>query len=195
MKRITVLAFSVLLVVGCSPAKNLYKSAEQTKDNTEQQLASKNEVVIDSTAETSVRDVTATNANTASVAECETDEEVTTTVKEYDTDKPTDAATGTPPLKKETMQSRRKVSAEKQQKQTGQTTERTSVLSGTAHKQQTDNTDLHTTIQTRSDTVKQVESEQKRGLNAFQRLLCYLGVIAVLGVAAWLCCKLLKRHL
>lgn len=195
MKRIALVAFSALLIVSCSPVKSLYRSTQQAKDNTEQQLTKKKEVAIDSTADTSVRDATATTSTTESTAERATDEEVITSVREYDTSLPTDAATGTPPLKKETTQTRRKASTEKQQQQTEQTTERTQELAGKVRKQQTETTDLQAARQTQSDTETQVDSEQKRGLTSFQWVLCSLGAIVLLGAAAWLGWKLFKRHL
>ena len=49
--------------------------------------------------------------DTETTTELTSNEEVTTTVREYDTDKPTDPVTGTPPLKRETTQTRRKTDA------------------------------------------------------------------------------------
>ena len=59
--------------------------------------------------------------DTETTTELTSNEEVTTTVREYDTDKPTDPVTGTPPLKRETTQTRRKTDAGRQTQTTGQT--------------------------------------------------------------------------
>lgn len=148
----------------------------------------------DSTAANSSRDVRHDALNTSTTTEQVSDEEVVTTVREYDTDKPTDAATGTPPLKREITQSRRKADAGRQTQTTGQTTDQQRETAGQVNKQQTDKTALQENSQQQDNAAAQVETTEKRGLNTWQRVLCTLGGLVILGALVWLGWKL-KRLL
>lgn len=148
----------------------------------------------DSTAVSSSRDVRYDALDTSTTTEQVSDEEFVTTVREYDTDKPTDAATGTPPLKREITQSRRKADAGRQTQTTGQTTDQRRETAGQVNKQQAEKTALQENSQQQDNAAAQVETTEKRGLNAWQRVLCTLGGLVILGALVWLGWKL-KRLL
>ncbi len=108
------------------------------------------------------------------VTETTGDEEVVTISREFDTDKPVDPATGTPPLKRETTQTRRKVETEHQTQTAGQIVDL-----------QRDVVEQH-----RDNATVQIEATEKRGLNDAQRTLCIIGSLALLVGIAWLVWKL-----
>jgi hypothetical protein len=132
--------------------------------------------------------------DTETTTELTSNEEVTTTVREYDTDKPTDPVTGTPPLKRETTQTRRKTDAGRQTQTTGQTIDEHRELSGESSSREAAKTELQTTSGESTHTDTDTETHERRGLNPLQRLLCTLGGIAVAAGVVWLVWKL-KRHL
>lgn len=132
--------------------------------------------------------------DTETTTELTSNEEVTTTVREYDTDKPTDPVTGTPPLKRETTQTRRKTDAGRQTQTTGQTIDEHRELSGESSSREAAKTELQTTSKESTHTDTDTETHERRGLNPLQRLLCTLGGLAVAAGIVWLAWKL-KRHL
>jgi len=132
--------------------------------------------------------------DTETTTELTSNEEVTTTVREYDTDKPTDPVTGTPPLKRETTQTRRKTDAGRQTQTTGQAIDEHRELSGESSSREAAKTELQTTSGESTHTDTDTETHERRGLNPLQRLLCTLGGIAVAAGVVWLVWKL-KRHL
>lgn len=185
---------SVLFLGSCSATKKATSESRQAESKTEQHTELNREIRTDSTAASSSRDVLHDVLNTSTTTEQVSDEEITTTVREYDTDKPTDAATGTPPLKREITQSRRKADAGRQTQTTGQTTDQQRETAGQVNKQQTDKTDLQENSQQQDNAAAQVETTEKRGLNTWQRVLCTLGGLVILGALVWLGWKL-KRYL
>lgn len=185
---------TVLFLGSCSTTKKVTAASQRQEDKTEQHTELNREVKTDSTAASSSRDVLHDVLNTSTTTEQVSDEEITTTVREYDTDKPTDAATGTPPLKREITQSRRKADAGRQTQTTGQTTDQQRETAGQVNKQQTDKTDLQENSQQQDNAAAQVETTEKRGLNTWQRILCTLGGLVILGALVWLGWKL-KRYL
>lgn len=122
------------------------------------------------------------------------DEEVTTTVREYDTDKPTDPATGTPPLKRETTQTRRTADSGRQRQTTGQSTLQHRELTGRTTQQQAVQTAMQARSQKQEQADQTIRTHEKRGLNTWQRSLCTLGGLVALGALLWLARKL-KRYL
>ena len=128
--------------------------------------------------------------DTETTTELSSNEEVTTTVREYDTEKPTDPVTGTPPLKREITQTRRKTDAGRQTQTTGQTIDEHRELSG----DEAAKTELQETSGESTHTDTDTETRERRGLNPLQRLLCTLGGLVIAAVLVWLAWKL-KRHL
>jgi hypothetical protein len=136
----------LLLTPGCSPMKRAMKVSEQMAGN----------------AGIVVSEVQHDRIDTSTTTEAASDEEIVTTRREYDTDKPIDPATGTPPLKRETTQTRRKVEAERETQTTGQTTDR----------------QLDVVEQQQAEVVVQADTAEKRGENIIQRVLIAIGVLA-----------------
>lgn len=130
--------------------------------------------------------------DTETTTELSSNEEVTTTVREYDTEKPADPVTGTPPLKRETTQTRRRTDAGRQTQATGRTIDEHRELSGESSIREAAKTELQETSgeSTHTDT----ETRERRGLNPLERLLCTLGGLVVAAGLVWLAWKL-KRHL
>lgn len=192
--RFALILLSVLFLGSCSATKKATSESRQAESKTEQYTKLNREIRTDSTAASSSRDVLHDVLNTSTTTEQVSDEEITTTVREYDTDKPTNAATGTPPLKREITQSRRKADAGRQTQTTGQTTDQQRETAGQVNKQQTDKTDLQENSQQQDNAAAQVETTEKRGLNTWQRILCTLGGLVILGTLVWLGWKI-KRYL
>jgi len=113
--------------------------------------------------------------NTETTTELTSDEEVTTTVREYDTEKPPDPVTGTPPLKRETTQTRRKTDAGRQTQTTGQTIDEHRELSDKSSSREVAKTELQETSRESTRTDTDTETRERRGLNPLQRLLCTFG--------------------
>lgn len=185
---------TVLFLGSCSTTRKTTSATQQTASEAKQHTVLDQQIKTDSTAATSSRDVRRDVLDTSTTTEQVSDEEVTTTVREYDTDKPTDAATGTPPLKREITQSRRKADAGRQTQTTGQTTDQQRETAGQVNKQQSETTTLQNDSQQQENAAAQVETTEKRGLNTWQRVLCTLGGLVILGALVWLGWKL-KRYL
>ena len=132
--------------------------------------------------------------DTETTTELSSNEEVTTTVREYDTEKPTDPVTGTPPLKRETTQTRRKTDVGRQTQTTGQTIDEHRELSGESSSHEAAKTELQETSGESTHIDTNTETRERRGLNPLQRLLCTLGGLVVAAGLVWLVWKL-KRHL
>lgn len=191
-----VLILTIALFLGsCSPMRKAMSSRQRVESNSEQQRAVEQQTKTDSTANTSASDSRHTGLNMETTTEQTTDEEVITTVREYDTSKPTDDKTGTPPLKKETTQTRRKADTGKQKQTVEQTTDEQRESAGQVHKEQEDKTVLQEQTNQQSNTDTQADTDEKRGLNTLQQILCGLGVLVVVGVLVWLGGKLKKRIL
>lgn len=169
-------------------------ATQQAASKARQHTALDRQIREDSTAATVSHDTRNDRLETSTTAEQASNEEVTTIVREYDTDKPTDTATGTPPLKREITQSRRRTDTGQQTYTTSQTTDQQRETAGQAHKQQTETTVLQHDNQRQNNVAAEVETLEKRGLNTWQRLLCTLGGLVILGAAVWLIWKL-KRYL
>lgn len=132
--------------------------------------------------------------DTGTTTELRSNEEVTTTVREYDTEKPADPVTGTPPLKRETTQTRRRTDAGRQTRTTGQTIDERRELSGESSSHEAAKTELQETSGESTRTDTDAETRERRGLNPLGRLLCTLGGLVIAARLAWLAWKL-KRHL
>lgn len=167
---------------------------QQTESKTERHTALEREAKTDSTATMSATETRHDKLNTETTTEQASDEEIVTTVREYDTDKPTDANTGTPPLKREVTQTRRKADAGRQTQTTGQTTDQRREEAGQVNKQQTDKTVLQENSQQQEDTATRADTTEKRGLNTWQRVLCTLGGLVILGALVWLGWKLKRIY-
>ncbi len=123
------------------------------------------------------------------------DEEITTTIREYDTDKPVDPLTGTPPLKSETTQTRRRADASRREQTTSQATDRQREGFAITADRQTDRTAIRGDVRGRANVTTRVETAEKRGQTTTQRVLCAIGALAILTGLVWLGRKLLKRYL
>lgn len=111
----------------------------------------------------------------------EVDEEMVTTVVEYDTTQPTDPVTGTPPIARTVTQVRR--TADKQSRD--------------EHQQASGETAREITAETRQaeNTVQVTQESEKRGLSTAIKVLCGIGIIAVLGACYWVRRKLINKFL
>lgn len=153
---------------------------QQTESRTEEQSVLDREVKTDSAVTSASRDLRNDTIETSTITEQVSDEEITTIVREYDTEKPTNAATGTPPLKREITQSRRKVDSGRQTQTTAQTIEQQREASAQATEQYTDKTVLKENSQQHIRAVSQYETTEKRRLNAFRYVLLGIGVLSIL---------------
>ncbi len=166
MRKTVLLTISVLCLCGCGATRKATTANLQTESNVEQQVVE--------------REVEHETLDISTVTEQASDEEVITTEREYDTTQPIDPATGTPPLKREVTQTRRKMDAGRQEQTVQQTANR-----------QQDVTEQVST-QSRDDVV--IEATEKRGMNSLQKTLYIIGALAVLAGFVWLVLKL-KRIL
>lgn len=148
-----------------------------------------------STKNATIRSTTTSNLEHAADYGEETETSNTESLEAVgDRHKPTDPVTGTPPLKRETTQTRRKTDAGRQTQTTGQTIDEHRELSGESSSREAAKTELQTTSGESTHTDTDTETHERRGLNPLQRLLCTLGGIAVAAGVVWLVWKL-KRHL
>lgn len=164
MKKILFLTISLLLA-GCCASRQTAKSAE---------------TVFRDAATTESTETTADRAEqTQTVAEKERDKEVITVTTIYDTSRPTNPETGTPPVKVYTEQIRRTTAKARQEaKIESQETEMQTASKETAEHAERD---------------AAVETTSRRGMNGTQRLLCTIGLFAVVGIAGWLLWRRFKR--
>lgn len=174
--------------------KTAMSSQQQIESSTEKKLGVKQQTQTDSTANTSASDNRHAKLNAETTTEQTSNEEVTITVKEYDTSQPTDATTGTPPLKKETTQTRSKADTGKQKQTVAKTTDHTRDTASQGHKEQATSTDLQAEKQQRSNADTLTITDEKRGLNTFQQIICAIGLLVIAGALVWLVWKL-KRYI
>ena len=185
---------SALCLANCSPTKKATTASQQTTNSSERQTASERKVVTDGAAAVSLQDVLHGQTDTSTITEQASGEEVVTTERVYDTDKPVDPATGTPPLKRETTQTRRKADAGWQTQTISQSVDRQLSATGQAAERQVDNIASQESSRHSGDTTTQVETVERRGLNGLQKTLCIVGALALLAGVVWLILKL-KRIL
>lgn len=124
---------------------------------------------------------TSATASAASHAatELRKDEEIITEVLEFDTTQPADPATGTPPLRRRTVQTRR---AATQARQVATTSCREVAVETTA-----------ATAIEKSETKAATDERSRRGMNWMQRIACTLGVISLLALFASVALRRFKR--
>lgn len=165
---------SALWLCSCSPMKKTLQSRQTiTTDMAhtvrgEQTTAEKRTEAISATAKTET--------------DLQTQEQVVTIVEEFDTSLPVDAATGTPPLKGRITSFRQKI------EQGHQTVASEQTAQVVASAEITASTQSETSGHIVSDA--DVDLTEKRGLNIWQKLLCGLGILALL----YLGMRLLLKH-
>lgn len=167
MKRASLFVLSLVLLSGCGASRRTMKS--DTMTTREAQAAAH------AGLESSVKERMATQT------EQFRDEEVTTVVVEYDTSRPVDSSSGTPPVQRTIRQTRRTTTTARQDAQTDtKATAKATADEASAEKEQ---------------TTVQAEEHTRRGLNGWQQILCYAGAAAILGLVVWLAGRRLKRRL
>lgn len=155
-----------LLLSGCGTSRHLSKSNTQGKVETAEAVQSGTE---EKTAE-------AVTVKT-DVAQ---DEETITEVTEFDTSLPVDPATGTPPVKKKTTQTKRTATQVQQAVEAD-----CSTSAGSFQNKESFG---------KSDTVTTTEDTTRRGLNWMQSALCMAGIAAILTLIVWALVRRFKRH-
>jgi hypothetical protein len=121
---------------------------------------------------------------------------VTITTREYDTDKPVDPITGTPPLKRETTETRRRTDTARLEYAATQTVDRHRDSTGQISTSRRDSTGIRANVRGQEDLTARIETREKRGLNTAQRVsLVVIGALTILAGLVWLGRKLLKRFL
>lgn len=162
----TVLCLGVaLLLSGCGASRHVLKS------NTQAGVEAV-ETVHGSTGEKATEAVTVKT-------DIARGEEVVTEVTEYDTALPVDPATGAPPAKKKTIQTKRAATQVQQ------------VV--TADRNTSADTFENRESSVKSDTATITEDTSRRGLNWVQGALCLAGIIAILTLIIWALAKRFKR--
>ncbi|SEA70505.1 hypothetical protein SAMN05444145_105235 [Alistipes timonensis JC136] len=158
MRRATSIVLILLVLSGCGASRKTMKSDTETVREAA--------AAVHAEADTTVTEQTTTHA------ELSKDEEIITEVTEFDTSRPVDPATGTPPVKRKTKQVRR--AATQAQQVTTANTEAVGSSTMSADAAEKENTATHS------------EEKARRGLNWWQTALCAIGVIAILAGALWL---------
>lgn len=156
----------MLLFLSCGTSRRTMKSdTDSTRKTT---------LIIQAETDTTVTEQTTTHA------ELSKEEEIVTEVVEFDTSRPVDPATGTPPVKRKTKQTR-KATTEVQQDITTDT--EAAGLSTTS-------------IQTTEKEIAVTHSEEKtrKGLNRLQQALCFVGASAIVALVLWLAGRWLTRR-
>lgn len=166
MKRIVRVVLCLALLTGCGATRRTMKS--DTETNRETAAAAHAE------QESNVMETTAT------LTEQSRDEEITTVVVEYDTSRPVDSTTGTPPVQRTIRQTRRTTATARQDAKTD--TEATAKVTA------------DTAAGEKEQTTVQAEEESRRGLNGLQQVLCFVGVTAIVALVLWLTVRRPKRR-
>ena len=106
-------------------------------------------------------------------------EEVETVTREYDTSRPVDTLTGTPPLRRETIQRRRLTDSTHEADRVRQTEHRiqADTILGGGHARQQLRTEGNTSRQEAAET--DLTTAQRRGLTWWQHALCIAGLLVV----------------
>ena len=163
MKRTLLLTIS-LACAGCGVSRQAAKSART--------------LVRDTTSVGTTITADDRTGRTQHAACREQDEEVMTETLVFDTSLPADPATGLPPLRQRTTQTRRTATRTRQQTAAESAETRTRSVS----REKAGHMELKSAAETAS----------RRGMTAAQRTLCTLGLLSAAAVAAWL---LLRRWL
>lgn len=164
--RHAVIVVLMLLFLSCGASRRTMKSdTDSTRKTT---------VIVHAKTDTTVTEQTTTHA------ELSKEEEIVTEVVEFDTARPVDPATGTPPVKRKTKQTRKATTEVQQDITTG--TE-AAVLSTTS-------------VQTAEKEIAVAHSEEKTrmGLNRLQQALCFVGASAIVALVLWLAGRWLMRR-
>ena len=164
MKKILFLTISLLLA-GCGASRQTMKSTETA--------------ICDMTATETVETTTDRTALEQTSAEQERNEEIITVTTEYDTSLPIDPTTGTPPVKVRTTQVRcNTTKAHQEAKIEIQETEMQ-----IADKETIEHAERNAAV----------ETTNRRGMSGTQRLLCTIGLLAIIGITGWLLWRWFRR--
>lgn len=153
--------------MSCSPMKRVTATQQQIDNDTHTTIA-----VAETGHTETVGHVTTSR---------EVDEQVVTTVVEYDTSQPTNPETGTPPIARTITQVRRTADKLSQDENAQKSEDTTREI--TAEKQQTES------------AVQITETTEKRGLSPIVKVLCCIGIVAVLGACFWVRRKLINKFI
>ncbi len=104
------------------------------------------------------------------------------TIREYDTNKPIDSTTGTPPLKREITQSKRRTDSGHQMQTGAYTSKRNEMSGGQLKKQQIDTATLQEDDRRHENTEEHIKFREKRNSNGWWRILC---AATILWVCIW----------
>lgn len=187
------IVLSALFLWSCSPVKRATTTDVQSASQAESQTILRREAETEITATVAVRDSLHVRMDSATDVWTAGTEEISIRIREYDTDKPVDPATGTPPLKRETTETRRRTDTGRQTQTTAQTTDQDREIVEDVAKRLIDNTRLEEYYKHSNNTVAQVETSEKRGLNAIQKTLLTIGGLVALVGVIWLAVRLTKR--
>lgn len=157
----------------------------QTVSQTAQQATVNRTSKTDSSATAKTADTRHTRLGAETLTERTEGEEVVTTIREYDTGLPADTATGTPPLRREITQTRRKAGTARQLQATVETSARNRETETQAGLQRTDHRAEQTDTRQLDTATAQVAAKEKRGTNALQRIVCFTGAFALLALLGW----------
>lgn len=164
MRKIIFLTISLLLV-GCCASRQTAKSAETASRDT-------------ATAE-NMKTTTDRTEQARTIVDQECDEEVITVTTVYDTSRPADPTTGTPPVKAHTTQLRRTTAKARQEANV----EREETGTQTIGKETTEHAERDIFVETTG----------RRGMNPAQRFLYTIGLLSLAGLAGWLLWRWFKR--
>ncbi len=189
------MVLTVLFLASCSPTRRAVTTNSTATRQVDGRITLEQESVGSGAATITTIDSLIIRQASSTKTELSSDEEITTTTREYDTTLPVDPATGTPPLMRETTQTRRRVDAGRQEQTATQDVDRRQEGTGQAIEQRVERTDMRGDFRTQANVAASVEAAEKRGLTTTQRVLCIIGALAILVGLVWLGRKLLKRYL
>lgn len=180
MRRVLVLTISLLLA-SCAVQKRSTRTDAQLEGRTTEaaQVSTEQTTTVNNT--TQGAEFLSTSSDLAE------DEQVTTEIIEYDTTQPTDSATGTPPVKSRTKQTRSRTA------HASSTTQAQQETAGEMQSRQETATEQTRTTDTQVTADVQVVDEQKRGLSWWQKTLCIVGMAALLYLSVRLFIKIRTR--
>lgn len=185
MKRILPILLLSLAIIGCSPVKRMQRTQEQSTATSQQATDIDQTAKASSSAqatETERRDSTGVRE-----AEKSTNNVKVKVTEEFDTDKPVDPATGTPPLKNRTTEIEGSSESIKAREEATENTER-QTDAASEYQEQTDTSIRHQESE-QSESSATSEVTEKSGLSPLRKWLGGVLAGAILTIIIYLIIK------
>lgn len=172
----------VLFLANCSPMKRIRSDGQRQVNETERKFVERQQQLSDSCRTVLKKDSQWLEGQKEIRAEAGSGEDFVVLLREYDTDKPIEEKTGKPPLKREALKIKRKVELQKRELTDKNSNYRQQYGFQQTQRNELENKFLQQQNRQHNEMVVQADLREKRGLNVFQKGLCGLGIVLLLGV-------------